>query len=155
MPQLSLQQARARVGQEIGTSEWFLLDQSRIDAFATVTEDHQFIHCDPERAQATPFGGTIAHGFLILSMLSRMAEHTAVGLEGAVMGINYGFDRIRFLSPVRAEKRVRGRFLLAEIREREGGRWMLRYTVTVEIEGNDKPALSADWLTLQQLGSAA
>lgn len=139
-----------RIGTEIGVSDWIVVDQARIDAFADVTEDHQFIHIDPERAKAeTPFGGTIAHGFLTLSLLSRMASEVTLVIDGMAMGINYGFDKIRFLQPVRAGKRVRTRVVLEGAKERNAGQWMLRYGVTVEIEGEDKPALMAHWLTLQ------
>jgi acyl dehydratase len=138
------------VGTEIGRSEWIELDQSRIDVFAENTEDPQFIHIDPDRAaRETPFGGTIAHGFLTLSMLSKMAMDLGFALEGMAMGINYGFDKIRFLQPVRAGSKVRGHFVLEHAEERQPGQWMLRYGVTVEIEGSDKPALVAQWLTLQ------
>ncbi|WP_417482126.1 MaoC family dehydratase [Maricaulis sp.] len=138
------------IGQEIGLSDWIELDQSRIDQFADVTEDHQFIHLDPERAaKETPFGGTIAHGFLSLSMLSRMAMDIAFTLEGMAMGINYGFDKVRFLVPVSSGKKIRGRFVLEDAVEKNPGQWMLRFGVTVEIEGEDKPALIAQWLTMQ------
>jgi len=141
------------VGKEIGVSRWIEVDQKRIDVFADVTEDPQFIHIDPERAaKETPFGGTIAHGFLSLSLLSPMAMDLGFSLEGIAMGINYGFDKIRFLQPVRAGKKVRGRFVLEDATERQPGQWMLRYGVTVEIEGEDKPALIGHWLTLQILG---
>ncbi|WP_417497540.1 MaoC family dehydratase [Maricaulis sp.] len=138
------------IGQEIGLSDWIELDQSRIDQFADVTEDHQFIHLDAERAaKETPFGGTIAHGFLSLSMLSRMAMDIAFTLEGMAMGINYGFDKVRFLVPVSSGKKIRGRFVLEDAVEKSPGQWMLRFGVTVEIEGEAKPALIAQWLTMQ------
>ena len=141
------------VGTEIGVSDWVEVTQDRIDAFADCTEDHQFIHIDPARAQAeTPFGGTIAHGFLSLSLLSKLAMGTVIGLDGMTMGINYGFEKIRFLQPVRAGRKVRGRFHLKSARERRPGQWMFAYEVTVDIEGEDKPALIAEWLTLQMLG---
>ena len=98
------------IGQEVGVSRWFALDQARIDAFAGLTEDEQFIHVDPERAKATPFGGTIAHGFLTLSLASAMSYDAVKPLDGVVMGVNYGFERVRFLAPVKSGKRVRGRF---------------------------------------------
>jgi len=143
----------SHVGKEIGLSDWIKLDQSRIDQFADVTEDHQFIHLDPERAaKETPFGGTIAHGFLSLSMLSRMAMDIAFVLDGMAMGINYGFDKVRFLVPVSAGKQIRGRFVLEDAVERQPGQWMLRFGVTVEIEGEEKPALIAQWLTMQVVG---
>ena len=141
------------VGQEIGVSKWIEIDQSRIDTFADVTEDHQFIHLDAERAAAeTPFGGTIAHGFLSLSLAARMAMDVGFGIEGTAMGINYGFDKIRFLQPVRSGKRIRGHFVLQEANERKPGQWLLKQSLTVEIEGEDKPALIAQWLMMSVLG---
>jgi acyl dehydratase len=143
---------RARIGETIGTSSWREVAQERVDRFAEVTDDHQFIHIDPERARReTPFGGSIAHGFLTLSLLSTMAYETLPTVEGRALGINYGFDRVRFLAPVRAGKRVRAHFTLADVTEREAKQVLLRYTVTVEIEGEAKPALSAEWLTLTVL----
>ncbi|SDM49370.1 MaoC family dehydratase [Maricaulis salignorans] len=140
----------SEIGKEIGLSNWIKLDQSRIDQFADVTEDHQFIHLDAERAaKETPFGGTIAHGFLSLSMLSRMAMDIAFTLEGMAMGINYGFDKVRFLTPVSSGRKIRGRFVLEDAVEKSPGQWMLRFGITVEIEGEDKPALIAQWLTMQ------
>lgn len=138
------------VGKEIGRSDWIRMDQARIDQFADVTEDLQFIHLDADRAaRETPFGGTIAHGFLTLSMLSRMAMDIAFVLEGMSMGINYGFDKVRFLTPVSSGKKIRGRFVLEDAVEKSPGQWMLRFGVTVEIEGEEKPALIAQWLTMQ------
>jgi len=141
------------IGQEIGVSRWIEIDQARIDAFARITEDEQFIHVDPERAKATPFGGTIAHGFLTLSLASAMSYDAVAPLEGVVMGVNYGFDRLRFLAPVPAGSKVRGRFRLlsAEDKGAQDGvtRWLLKHELTVEIEGGDKPALIAEWLGMQ------
>lgn len=139
----------AMVGKEIGVSPWHLIDQKRIDAFAETTEDHQFIHVDPDRAaRETPFGATIAHGFLTMSMLSVFNYEVIPKIEGATMGVNYGFDRLRFISPVRAGSRIRGRFVLAEAKMRSANELMSRTSVTVEIEGADKPALVADWIGL-------
>ncbi|MEP3074467.1 MaoC family dehydratase [Maricaulis sp.] len=153
MPVIKADTLKDHIGQEIGVSDWIEIDQSRIDVFADVTEDHQFIHIDPERAaKETPFGGTIAHGFLSLSMLSALAANTTLVLDGIAMGINYGFDKVRFLQPVRAGKKIRGRFVLEDATERNPGQWMLKYAVTVEIEGEEKPALMAHWLTLQIVG---
>lgn len=150
MTTVSPAQLNDMIGKEIGVSRWIEVDQKRIDVFADVTEDPQFIHIDPERAKAeTPFGGTIAHGFLSLSLLSPMAMDLGFSLEGMSMGINYGFEKIRFLQPVRAGRKVRGHFVLENAVERHPGQWMLTYGVTVEIEGEDKPALIANWLTLQ------
>lgn len=150
---VSIESLAARVGEEVAVSSWRVVDQDRIDRFAAVTDDHQFIHVDPARAAAeTPFGGTIAHGFLTLSLLSAMGQEALPAIEGRAMGINYGFDRIRFLAPVPAGSRVRGRFVLAELRRRGQREAMLRYEVTVELEGSRKPALSAEWITLTVLG---
>ena len=150
---VSLDDLRGRVGQEIGVSSWHVVDQDRIDRFAAVTEDHQFIHVDPERAATeTPFGGTIAHGFLTLSLLSAMGQEALPAIKGRRMGINYGLDRVRFLSPVQTGSRVRGRFTLSDISMRSDTQVTLRYQVVVEIEGADKPALAAEWITLAVLG---
>jgi acyl dehydratase len=146
------EQLAALVGKESFTSDWVVVDQARIDAFADVTGDHQFIHVDPAAAALTPFGGTIAHGFLTLSLLAPMAMEAALGVEGAVLGVNYGFDRLRFLQPVKAGARIRGRFTLADAREKGGpDRWLLAFDVAVEIEGEAKPALSARWLNMHIL----
>ena len=133
-------------------SRWLTVDQERIDAFAKVTEDEQFIHVDPERASATAFGGTVAHGFLTLSLLSTMAYSALPRIEGAVHGVNYGFDRVRFLHPVRSGSRVRGHFTLQAVTARSAREWQLTYEVSVEIEGAHKPALAATWLTMQVMG---
>jgi acyl dehydratase len=148
MPVASLDEIRSRVGGEVGVSSWLTVDQARIDAFADATEDHQFIHVDPEAAAKGPFGATIAHGFLTLSLLSRMAAEGMLVPQGVKMAVNYGFDRVRFLAPVKSGKRVRGRFTLDSMEEKAPGQWLLRHTVTVQIEGEDKPALTAVWLGL-------
>jgi acyl dehydratase len=148
MPIASIEEIRTRIGSEIGVSGWILVDQERIDTFAEVTEDRQFIHVDPEAAAKTPFGGTIAHGFLTLSLLSRMAEDALLRPGEIRMGVNYGFERVRFLSPVRAGKRVRGRFRLLRFEEQRANQWQFAHEVTVEIEGEDKPALIAEWIGL-------
>ncbi len=142
---MQLADMKAKVGEVIGTSDWFLLDQSRIDAFAENTEDRQFIHVDPEAARATPFGGTIAHGFLTLSMLAAMSA-SAVEKPAVAMSVNYGFNKVRFLSPVKSGKRVRGHFKLLDLEEKRPGQWQQTVEVTVEIEGEDKPALLAEWI---------
>ena len=152
MPVIKTSDLAGLVGTEIGVSEWTEITQEQINVFADVTDDHQFIHIDPEKAAQTPFGGTIAHGFLTLSMLSSLAGGTALVLDGIAMGINYGFEKVRFLTPVRSGRKIRGRFTLADAVERNPGQWMLKYDVTVEIEGEDKPALMAQWLTLQIVG---
>ena len=136
------------VGSELGVSGWIRIEQPRIDAFADTTEDHQFIHVDPGRAAATPFGGTIAHGFLTLSLLPRMMEDIGGGMEDAVMGLNYGFDRIRFLAPVKVNSRVRARAKLLDVREKAPKQFLITQEITVEIENESKPALIAEWLTM-------
>jgi acyl dehydratase len=151
MPVASLTEIKSRVGEEIGASDWFVIDQKRIDSFADATEDRQFIHVDAPAAARTPFGGTIAHGFLSLSLLSRMGAEAMLVPEGMRMAINYGLDRVRFLAPVRSGKRVRGRFTLDSVEEKAPGQVLMRHLVTVEIEGEDKPALTAVWLALMIL----
>jgi len=149
----SIDELKSRIGQEIGVSSWKTIDQDRIDRFATVTEDLQFIHVDPERALAeTPFGGTIAHGFLTLSLLSAMGQEALPVIRSRTMGINYGLERVRFLSPVPVGARVRGRFTLSDVSMRSAAQAMLRYQVIVEIEGAEKPALAAEWITLAVIG---
>ena len=143
-----------RVGQEIGVSDWIEVSQSRIDLFADATMDHQFIHVDPERARETPFGGTIAHGFLSLSLLSRMSYDALPLIEHTEMSMNYGMNRLRFLSPVKAGERVRGRFVLRDVAKKGDGQLLLTYEVTVEIDGGQKPALVAEWLVLTVLRPA-
>lgn len=148
MPLATLEEIRGRIGSEIGVSGWIAIGQERVEEFADATEDRQFIHVDPDAAARTPFGGTIAHGFLTLSLLSRMGVEAMLLPEGTRMAINYGLDRVRFLAPVRSGKRVRGRFTLDSVEEKGPGQILLRHSVTVEIEGEDKPALSAVWLAL-------
>ncbi|MBB5660309.1 MaoC family dehydratase [Brevundimonas halotolerans] len=137
------------IGTEVGVSRWIEVDQARIDAFAKITEDEQFIHVDPEAAKATPFGGTISHGFLTLSLASAMSYDAVAPLEGVVMGVNYGFDKLRFLAPVPAGSKIRGRFKLLSAEDKGGGRWLLKHELTVEIDGGEKPALIAEWLGMQ------
>jgi acyl dehydratase len=148
MPIAPLADIRSRIGTEVGVSDWIAVDQARIDAFAVTTEDRQFIHTDPAAAAQTPFGGTVAHGFLTLSLLSRMGAEAMFLPEGAAMAINYGLDRVRFLAPVRSGSRVRGRFVLDSVEEKGPGQLLMRHQVTVEIDGGDKPALTALWLAL-------
>ena len=142
---MKLQDMVSKFGSDVGTSDWYLLDQTRIDQFAETTEDRQFIHVNPEMAKMTPFGGTIAHGFLTLSMLAAMME-TAIEKVEVQMSVNYGFDKVRFLTPVKSGQRVRGHFKLLEMVEKRPGQWQQKVEVTVEIEGQEKPALIAEWL---------
>lgn len=137
------------IGKELGVSDWITIGQERINTFAEITEDDQFIHIDPERAKKTPFGGTIAHGFLTLSLISQFSEQAGLALEGVKMGVNYGFDKMRFLAPVPAGSKVRGRIVLKDATEKNPGQYLLTYAVSVEIEGGSKPALIADWLVMQ------
>jgi acyl dehydratase len=148
MPLTTLTNIKSRIGDEVGVSSWIQIDQARIDSFADATEDRQFIHVDRAAAAQTPFGGTIAHGFLSLSLLSRMGAEAMLVPNGMKMAVNYGLDRVRFLAPVRSGKRIRGRFTLDSVEEKAPGQWLLRHTVTVEIEHEDKPALTVVWLTL-------
>jgi acyl dehydratase len=145
---MQLSELQAKVGDSIGTSDWLLIDQSRINAFADTTEDHQFIHVDPVAAKATPFGGTIAHGFLTLSMLAAMIGAGVIKPE-AQMSVNYGFNKVRFLSPVKSGKRIRGHFKLLELAEKKPGQWQQTVEVSVEIEGEEKPALLAEWIFMR------
>jgi acyl dehydratase len=135
-------------GKDLGASDWIEVTQDRIDRFAETTEDHQFIHIDPERAKATPFGTTIAHGYLTLSLLSKMAYGVMPGIAGSKMGVNYGLNSVRFLAPVKSGSRVRGHFTMKDVTERSAGVVQSTVEVKVEIEGEDKPALAAEWVTL-------
>ncbi|HEY8568650.1 MaoC family dehydratase [Microbulbifer sp.] len=137
------------IGSETLATDWFQIDQARINAFADCTLDHQFIHVDPEAAAKSPFGSTIAHGFLSLSLLSYFAEQLEVVMEGVKMGVNYGLDKVRFISPVKVDQRVRARAKLLDVLEKKPGQFQLKLEVTVEIEGQDKPALIAEWLVMQ------
>lgn len=148
--EISLSEVEGLVGTELGLSDWMEVPQSRIDKFADATDDHQFIHVDPERAAETPFGGTIAHGFLTLSLLSAMNYNCVPRVREQTMGINYGFDKVRFMAPVPAGARVRGRFVLESARFRGAGMLMTTYVVTIEIENAKKPALVANWQTIIQ-----
>ena len=147
MATVTIAEMQARVGAET-VSDWVEITQEMIDAFAEATGDHQFIHVDPERAAATPFGGTIAHGFLTLSLMpllhSKVAD--APELAGALMGVNYGGNKVRFLTPVRSGSRVRGRFKLLSFDEKRPGQFQQATEFTVEIEGASKPALVAEWI---------
>jgi acyl dehydratase len=151
MREISLSDMPSLVGTEVGVSDWIMVDQPMINMFADATHDHQFIHVDEERAKAeSPFGGTIAHGFLTLSLLSAMNFGCVPKVREQTMGINYGFERIRFMSPVRAGTRVRGHFTLTDMRYRGAGMLMTTYDVSVEIENEKKPAMTANWITIIQ-----
>jgi acyl dehydratase len=149
MQMLSPAAAKALIGTDLGASDWYLIDQEMVNRFADLTNDHQFIHVNPEAAKMTPFGGTIVHGFFTLSMLAGLQPEGAIVLEGIKMGVNYGCDRIRFLEPVPVGSRIRARHKLKAVDDKGGGRWLLTSEVTIEIEGKDKPALIADWLGMQ------
>jgi acyl dehydratase len=148
MSAISPQAMKDMVGQNLGTSEWLLVDQEMINKFADATGDHQFIHVNEEMAKMTPFGGTIAHGFLTLSLFPvLMAKSDCPRVEGVKMGVNYGGNKVRFLAPVRSGKRVRGHFKLLELEEKRPGQWQQTLEFTVEIEGEDKPAVMAEWIS--------
>ncbi|MCM2475907.1 MaoC family dehydratase [Rhizobium sp. CG5] len=149
--EISLAEVKGLVGTEVGLSNWITVDQAMIDAFAAATNDHQFIHVDPVRAKAeSPFGGTIAHGFLTLSLLSAMNYDCLPVIREQTMGINYGFDKVRFMSPVKSGTRIRGHFTLAEARFRGAGMLMTTYSASIEIDNERKPALTATWMTIVQ-----
>ena len=143
---MDIKMLKQKTGTQMGTSSWFVLDQERINQFAAITEDQQFIHIDKERAAATPFGTTIAHGFLTLSLLPAMGRDVIPELDGHLMSVNYGFEKLRFLSPVPSGKRVRGHFTLTSLEERKPGEVTMLWDVSIEIEGQEKPALYAQWL---------
>lgn len=143
---LSVDQLNDYIGKEVGISEWLLVDQERINQFADATGDHQYIHVDSERAAQTPFGTTIAHGFLTMSLMVLMGYEGSTKLKNSVMGINYGFDKLRFINPVKVNSKIRGRFRLISAEEKNTNQWLLKHNITVEIAGEEKPALVAEWL---------
>jgi acyl dehydratase len=143
---LSVDQLNDYIGEEVGISEWLLVDQERINQFAEATGDHQYIHVDSERAAQTPFGTTIAHGFLTMSLMVLMGYEGSTKLKNSVMGINYGFDKLRFINPVKVNSKIRGRFRLISAEEKNTNQWLLKHNITVEIAGEEKPALVAEWL---------
>jgi len=145
---LSWSEYRRFLDREVGVTDWVRIDQERIDAFADVTSDRQYIHVDPERAKGSPFGTTVAHGFLTLSLLSRMLYEAVPGVENVAALLNYGFDRVRFVAPVKSGDRIRGRFMLRKIEERSAQQRLVTHDVTVDIEGATRPALIAQWLSL-------
>lgn len=147
------EQLADHAGEDMGVSEWFRIDQDRINAFADATLDHQFIHVDPDKAKDTPFGTTIAHGYLTVALLPYLQGTMAdlIMPEGVKMGMNYGFDKLRFMAPVKVDQRIRAHARLLEASEKKPGQWLLKSEYTVEIEGEDKPALVAEWLLMYQL----
>lgn len=145
---ISVEDFKNSAGTELGPSDWLLIDQARIDRFADATNDHQFIHVDTEKAAATPFGSTIAHGFLSLSLISHLVGQIMLKPEGTVMGINYGSDKVRFLQPVKVDSRVRARARIEKVSARPGGQFLIKSTVSIEIENQERPALVAEILSL-------
>lgn len=146
----ALEKFKNRIGQEDGTGDWFEMTQDRINQFADVTIDHQFIHVDEEAAKASPFGTTIAHGFLTLSMLTHLSSSIPQDSElfkGVVMGVNYGFDKVRFVAPVPSGSRIRATSVLKDAELKGGNQIQVTRTYTIEVEGSDKPAVVADWIT--------
>lgn len=144
---ITIQQLAAQAGTE-RVSDWVTVSQGMIDTFAEATGDHQFIHVDPAKAAMTPFGGTIAHGFLTLSLMPMLNQKTPQPrIEGLKMGVNYGGNKVRFLTPVRSGSRVRGRFKTLELIEKRPGQWQHTVEFAIEIEGQDKPALIAEWIS--------
>lgn len=148
MPQVPIEQLKDYIGKELGHSDWLTVDQDRVDRFADCTGDHQFIHVDPERARKTPFGGTIAHGFLSLSLMPMLMEGLMVTPAGTRMGVNYGLDSLRFIQPVRVGSRVRLALTLLDAYEKNPGQWLLKGRAVMEIEGAEKPAYVAETLAL-------
>ncbi len=146
--ELTIEQYRAEIGQIVGVSDWILIDQDRIDRFADVALDPQFIHIDPIRAAETPFGGTVAHGFLTLSLLAPMGSSAIPKIRDLKISVNYGMNSVRLPMAVRSGKRVRGHFTLKDCTERAAGQYLSTYGVSVEIEGETKPAIIAELLTL-------
>ena len=142
------QDIAAKVGEQIGTSEWIEISQDRINKFAEATDDHQFIHVNEEAAKMTPFGGTIAHGFLTLSMIPYLTQKSDVPRpDGIKMAVNYGGNKTRFLNPVKSGKRIRGHWKLLGMEEKRPGQWQHTVEITIEIEGEEKPALICEWIT--------
>jgi len=151
MKTVSREEVLNSAGQQLETTDWFTVTQEQINQFADCTLDHQFIHVDPEKAKATPFGSTIAHGFLSLSMLSHFAETFSLAVEGVYMGVNYGFDKVRFINPVKVDSRIRCHAKVIAAVEKNPGQFMITTEVVVEIEGVDKPALKAEWIGMQMV----
>lgn len=148
MPLVPVADLQSYIGKELGHSEWLTIDQERINQFAECTGDHQFIHVDPEKAAKTPFGTTIAHGFLSLSLIPVLMEKIALAPEGLKMAVNYGLDSVRFIQPVKVNSRVRVSASVIDVTEKNPGQWLLKAKVTLEIEGQAKPAYIAESLSL-------
>ena len=148
MPYGPVAELKDYVGKELGRSEWLTIDQERINLFAEATGDFQFIHVDPVKAAQTPFGSTIAHGFLSLSLMPKLMEDILVLPEGVKMVVNYGLDSVRFIQPVKVNSKVRLKVDMVEVTEKKPGQWLLKATATLEIEGSDKPAYIAEPLSL-------
>ncbi len=149
---VSKEELLASKGKDLGHSDWFQIDQDRINAFADATLDHQFIHIDPDAAAKTPFGGTIAHGFLTLSMLPYLMKDLTIIPENVMMGVNYGFNSLRFLTPVAVNSKIRAAATIKDVVEKNPGQFLVTYTVSIEIEGAGKPALVAEWLAMSFTG---
>jgi acyl dehydratase len=145
---------QARRGHEVGLSDWVTVTQEMVDRYADLTDDRQFLHVDPVAAARTPFDGTIAHGFLLIGLLARLGQDLDLGLPPVAMSVNYGFDKVRLVAPVRTGKRIRGRFTLRQAVERGPGQWLVTIGTTVDIDGGTQPALVADWLVLLVLQAA-
>ncbi len=152
MPLVPAAELKNYVGKDLGHSDWLTVDQQRINQFAECTGDHQFIHVDPEKAKLTPFGTTIAHGFLSLSLIPMLTSKLLVMPEGMKMGVNYGLDTVRFIQPVKVNSRVRAQVTLLDVNEKNPGQWLLKSRVTLEIEGSEKPAYIAESLALGVVG---
>jgi acyl dehydratase len=148
MPFVPVSSLKDYVGKDLGHSEWLSVDQNRIDQFAECTEDHQFIHVDPEKAKQTPFGGTIAHGFLSLSLIPKLCEGLLVLPENPKMVVNYGLDSVRFIPQVPVNSRVRLAATILDVTEKNPGQWLIKARCTLEIEGQSKPAYIAESLSL-------
>ena len=148
MPYVPVAELKDYIGKELGRSEWLTIDQERINLFAEATGDFQFIHVDPVKAAQTPFGSTIAHGFLSLSLIPKLMEDILVMPQGLKMVVNYGLDSVRFIQPVKVNSRVRLKVDMNDVTEKKPGQWLLKATATLEIEGSDKPAYIAEPLSL-------
>ena len=149
MTAIPVSELTSLIGKDMGHSDWLLVDQERVNQFAECTGDHQFIHINEEAAKMTPFGGTIAHGFLTLSMIPYLsAESDLPKPDGIKMAVNYGGNKTRFINPVRSGKRIRGHWKLLEMTEKRPGQWQQTVEITIEIEGEEKPALICEWMTM-------